>query len=101
MAWMKLVSKIELPGGFKMARFAGVELTIESIQKTREWFAKNAQECIEEVNSGKVKVNDPESYFQWCKIRMEDAIVGRNDHTLTFLQRAHYIQTGECVALLP
>lgn len=84
-----------------MAKFAGIELTEESIQKAREWFADNAQGCIDEVLSGKVKVNDPESYFAWRREQISDAMEGRNDHTLTFLQRAHYIQTGECIALLP
>lgn len=84
-----------------MARFAGVELTEESILKTREWFANNAKECIDEVRCGKVKVNDPESYFQWCETRIKDALTGRNDHSVTFLQRAYFIQTGESVALLP
>lgn len=82
-------------------KFAGVELTEESILKAREWFADNARGCIEEVQNGSVKVNDPESYFKWCEERVKDALAGHNDHTLTFLQRAHYIQTGECVALLP
>lgn len=84
-----------------MAKFAGVTLTEESIQKTRKWFADNAQACIDEVRYGKVKVNDPERYFAWCEERVSDAIAGRSDHTLTFLQRAHFIQTGECIALLP
>ena len=84
-----------------MAKFAGVELTEESMQKTREWFADNAQGCIDEVVSGDVRVNDPETYFQMCETRKEDAIAGRYDNTLAFLQRAHYIQTGECIALLP
>lgn len=84
-----------------MSKFAGVELTEETIQKTRKWFADNAQGCIDEVRSGKVKVNDPEAYYAWREESINDALAGRNDHTVTFLQRAHFIQTGECVALLP
>lgn len=84
-----------------MAHFAGVELTEETIQKTREWFANNDQECIEEVCSGKVNVNDPEVYILWCEKRAKSALEGGIDHTLTFLQRAYFIQTGEMVALLP
>lgn len=84
-----------------MAQFAGVELTEETIQKTRKWFADNAQACIDEVRSGEVKVNDPEAYFAWREESIKDAIECRNDNTLTFLQRAHYIQTGDCIALLP
>lgn len=83
-----------------MTRFAGVELTAVSIQKAREWFADNALGCIEEVINGEIEVNDPESYIQWRKESISEAIEGRYDHTLAFLQRAHTIQTGECIALL-
>lgn len=82
-------------------KFSGVELTDESIQKAREWFRDNALACIEEVRSGEVKVNDPEEYFAWCNERAKNAMEGKSDHTFAFMQRAHFIQTGECVALLP
>ncbi|WP_063563019.1 hypothetical protein [Paenibacillus sp. O199] len=82
-------------------RFIGVELTEESIQRTRELFADIALECIDEVKNGKVRVNDPESYFAWRKEEAREALYGKTDHTLTFLQRAYYVQTGESVALLP
>ncbi|OME55423.1 hypothetical protein BSK59_13170 [Paenibacillus odorifer] len=84
-----------------MPRFAGVKLTEESIQKAREWFADNAQACIDEVLNGEVKVNDQDSYIKWRQENINDALKGRYDHTLSFLQRAHTIQTGECIALLP
>lgn len=76
-------------------------LTQETIQATRQWFADNAQACIDEVKSGTVKVNDPESYYLWQREWAVQALAGAYDHTLAFLQKAHYIQTGECVALLP
>jgi hypothetical protein len=76
-------------------------ITPESMQAAREWFAANALACIEEVKTGKVKVNDPKRYFAWCQQRHADALAGKNDHTLAFLQRAYFIQTGECPALLP
>ncbi|MDV5126967.1 hypothetical protein ACO7RW_01525 [Bacillus amyloliquefaciens] len=84
-----------------MARFNGVQLTDESIQKTRKWFADNAMACIEEVKSGKVYVNDRESYFAWRKKEAKEYIEGKYDYTVTFLQHACFIQTGESVALLP
>jgi len=83
-----------------MPKFNGVTLTPDSIQKTRQWFADNAQACIDEVASGAVRVNDPESYFEWRRKQIADSLAGRSDHTFTFLQHAHYLQTGECVALL-
>lgn len=77
------------------------KLTEASIQAARQWYADNAQACIDEVASGAVRVNDVQSYYTWCRQRAEDALAGLYDHTLAFLQRAHYIQTSECIALLP
>jgi hypothetical protein len=48
-----------------------------------------------------VRVNDRESYFSWRREQIEEAHAGKLDHSFTFLQRAHTIQTGECIALLP
>lgn len=76
-------------------------LTQESIQAARQWFADNALACIAEAREGAVKVNDPEAYYLECRQRHEDALAGKYDHTFTFVQRAHFIQTGEMRALLP
>lgn len=38
-------------------KFAGVELTAESIRAAHRSFADNARACIEEVKSGAVSVN--------------------------------------------
>jgi len=84
-----------------MAHFNGVELTDETILKTRKWFHDVSLECIDEVKTGKVKVNDEEYYFKWRNEQAIEYMNGYSDHTLTFLQRAYYIQTGESVALLP
>lgn len=81
--------------------FNGVELTEETILKTRKWFHDNSIACIEEAKSGKVFVNDPESYFEWRNEEAKEYMEGKHDHIVAFLQRAYYIQTGECVALLP
>jgi hypothetical protein len=80
-------------------RFAGVELTEETIQRTRQWFADNAQACIREAESGRTRVNDLARYVAWRRERIADSLAGKSDHTFAFLQRAHWIQTGECVPL--
>jgi hypothetical protein len=46
-------------------------------------------------------VNDIRTYIKWQQILKDDTLAGSYDHTLTFLQKAYWIQTGECVALLP
>ena len=76
-------------------------ITPETIQKTRQWWADNALACIAEVKSGEVKVNNPEKYFAWRMEQHADALAGKYDHSFAFQQRAYFIQTGECVALLP
>ncbi len=74
--------------------------TKETILKTRKWFHDNSLECIEEVKSGKVRVNNPEAYFAERLQNAKDSLAGKHDHTLTFRQRAHFIQTGDCPAIL-
>ena len=77
------------------------KITNETILETRQWYHDNAMGCIAEVKSGEVKVNDPEKYFEDCNRRAKEYLDGKWDHTLAFIQRAHYIQTGECHAILP
>ena len=77
-----------------------MELTDETIQATRQWFADNARACIEGVASGKYRVNDPIRYAEQHNKRIVDALSGAYDHSLAFQQRAVYIQTGQCFALL-
>jgi len=57
-------------------------------------------DSINEATSGKVFVNDLSSYTAWQNEMMADDLAGKQDHTFTFLQRALWIQTGECVPLL-
>ncbi|WP_405101529.1 hypothetical protein [Oceanobacillus sp. FSL H7-0719] len=83
-----------------MREFNGVKLTEETIQKTRKWFHDNCIACIEEAKSGKVFVNDLEYYCKWESGSAKEYMEGKHDHVLAFLQRAHYIQTGESVPLL-
>lgn len=78
-----------------------VVLTPETIQATRQWFADIALRCIAEAESGAVRVNDLDAYRVWQMEMHADALAGRSDHTLTFRQRATFVQTGVCVPILP
>lgn len=71
------------------------------IQRTREHFANSAEACIQEVLSGQVKVNDMDRYIKWRKEQKQEALEGKYDHTLHFKQVAHYLETGETLAILP
>ena len=72
----------------------------ETRQKAREWFRDNALACIAEMESGAVKVNAPSKYRKQMEQRAVEAMRGDYDSSFTFLQRAHYIETGECIVLL-
>lgn len=81
--------------------FAGVEITPETIAATREHFAAIHQACIAEVESGARRVNDAASFVAFHTAAITASLAGEHDGSLTFAQRAHYLQTGESVALLP
>lgn len=83
------------------ASFNGTALTGETITKTREHFANIHRDCIRAAEAGEFHVNDVIGYRAW----QEDCIRAVMDEgarlSLTFLQRAYWLQTGKCVALLP
>ena len=79
-------------------------ITEETILKTRQHFADNAEGCIAEVLSGKVKLPSHvvnEQYFERQRERAVEFLNGEHDFSFTFMQRAYWIQTGKMVALLP
>ena len=79
-----------------------VEITQETILKTREWFIKNSNDCIEyvRINDGVFKCNDPDGWISMLEQDKIDTANGKYDHYLGFLQKAYYIQTGNSVPLL-
>ena len=81
--------------------FNGARLTHKAIQDAINDFVQIEQGCIDEVKSGAVKVNDKESYFEYCN-KWKQRYIDRDFRiSLTFLQRAYYFQTGKSIALLP
>lgn len=81
--------------------FAGVEITQDTIIATRAAFVAIYHACIDEAISGVVRVNDLGEYIAWRLDSIAAMERGESDHTFTFAQRAHSIQTGECVPFLP
>ena len=77
-----------------------MELTPETIQATREWFADNARRCIAGATNGEWHVNNLAHYVEWQNQRIEESLAGKWDRTFTFQQRAWFMQTGECIPLL-
>ena len=78
---------------------------LNTTYQTRIHFARNAIGCIREVLDGKVYLN--ESFIskeQYRANKLADAKrirAGGMDHTMTFQQYKHYLDTGNMVALLP
>lgn len=84
-----------------------VTLTAETIAATRAWFVDNARACIAEareyVETGGVsgtRVNDLDRYVAWREETIAYFEAGKGDGSLTFVQRAVALQTGECVPLM-
>lgn len=69
-------------------------------------FAENAQKCIDEALSGKVKVNDLESYIKDQQALIVEYTQNAEDvlippgWKLWFWQRAYFIQSGKSVGIL-
>lgn len=89
-------------------KFNDVELTAESVASAHRWFADNARACIAEMERGEVMVTDPAAYRAWREesAKLHDACaadpeLSKEHISFALLQRAHTIQTGECIALLP
>lgn len=78
-----------------------IQLTQETVVRTRQWFADNARECVVAATEGEFHVNDLPRYARDQEASAVAFLAGERDHTFTFWQRAVYLQTGECPALLP
>lgn len=78
----------------------GIHIQAETILATRHHFAEIYRKCILEAKDGKTFVNDLSKYVEQCERRIIDLWEGKSDNTLTFAQRALWIQTGECIAIL-
>ena len=77
------------------------KITPESIKAARKFYADNASACINDAVSGRVFVNDLPRYITRQAQNGADYLAGKSDNSFTMQQRALYIQTGECPALLP
>lgn len=77
-----------------------VEITDETIEKTRQHFIDIHRACIADAISGETRVNDLQKYIHCKEDRIFALEQGLSDYSLTFAQAALWIQTGECVAIL-
>lgn len=70
------------------------------IQRTRDLLIAEAQAVIDATLSGQDRPNNPEKWIAYWQRHIEDVREGRADRTFYFRQRAHYLDTGECVPVL-
>jgi len=84
--------------------FNGEKITQESIIATRQHFADIYQACINGALDGTEPpashVNIAE-YVAQHEENIRAMLAGERQNNFTFMQRAYWIQTGKCIALLP
>lgn len=83
-------------------RVHGEPITINKvdIERALDWYALNAQKCIDEVLLGIDRVNDLDSYIKDRKQEIENYKTGNLKPWLGFWQKALYLKTGESVSIL-
>ena len=80
-----------------------VTLTTETINAAWQWFADNQRECARAAQAGEFRVNDLARYVADCEqqaARYDAHDTGGRPLSLTFIQRAYFIQSGESVPML-
>lgn len=84
-----------------------IRITDETIQRTRYHFAElRIASARQYYGAGKLgeqlgKTESELAYYRardWA--RLKAGLRGDSDHTLTFMQRALWLQTGDCPAML-
>lgn len=78
----------------------GIAITDEAIKATRVHFADIERACIADILDGRVRVEHPAVVIKWHEDAIPHHLAGKWDHTLTFIQAALCIQTGECISIL-
>jgi len=76
------------------------QITHETILKTRRHFIQINVDCIRQAIAGKFFVNDLQSYIDRNMEEIRAIRRGERERSFTFAQRAHWIQTGECIPFL-
>lgn len=82
-----------------MLIFNKTRLLEKFILKTRKHFISINNECINDVKSGKLIVNDPNLYIKNNLNEIKKINDGDFDNCFTFMQHTYYLQTGECVGM--
>lgn len=96
-----------LPAPTRRTFCNGVEITAETVFRTRRHFAElqlaSARDYYGPGKRGEQPGHPAADLKRWRARdweRLKAGLRGESDHTLTFIQRALYLQTGDCPALL-
>ena len=81
--------------------FAGAKLTEGSVRAACQFYADNALAQIRDAEAGALFVNDLSKFLLTTSDRADRYTLGLVEPSFALLQRAHHIQTGKSVALLP
>ena len=77
-----------------------ITLDINDIKAAQQWYANNAQGCIDEAVSGEVFVNDIDIYVRDKQQDKANYITGNFEPSLGFWQTAIYLKTKQSVPIL-
>jgi hypothetical protein len=80
-----------------------VTLTDATLDATWQWFANHERECARAAQAGEFRVNDLARYVEHCNqnaARYDAHNTEGRPLSLTFIQRAYFIQSGESVPML-
>lgn len=77
-----------------------ITLDINDIKAAQQWYADKAQGCINEAVSGKVFVNNIDSYVKDKQQDKVNYIAGNFEPSLGFWQTAIYLKTSQSVPLI-
>lgn len=72
----------------------------EIITQTRQHFADIHRQCITDILENNKVVNNLESHLAFREKTIASFLAGDYDNTIPFQQYAHYLESGECVAIL-
>jgi len=70
-------------------------------RRARHHFARLCIACIRGAAQGEFFVNDPPDFIRWKLGHLRAVQAGEYDHTFTFRQYRHYLETGVSVPFLP
>ena len=77
-----------------------MQITQDTILKTRQWFIDNCNDCIDGAKNGDFHVNGLDEYISSNMKDINEYRSGKYDNHLGFIQKTIYIQEGVSLPIL-